>query len=375
LIDLGSQKQFNQAYKGLEAVLQEMRLATPRTSAKNIPLADLDLSRFEVVNGIKYHRAVITLRSVGCEWTKTNGGCTMCGHWAGASIEQTPNGDVLYNQFRSMFDKVDWNKYPVVCLYNGGSIINPAEIPQEVFWQIMDCIAKTDAIKTVVLESRAEYINRDHLTRLRNVLGTRHIRIAMGLESADAGVRRLLVHKGSSLERFKRACELINEMASLRLYGLIKPPWLTEKEAIDDAVATIKLGEELGAEDIHFEPVTVQNHTLVKILWEKGLFKLPSLWSVIEILKQVAPSQVYVSPFAHVPRPIAIPQTCPKCDEQVKQAILQDYNKSHNVSVFDKLDCECKADWLKELEVMDERPLSERVMADLDCLRNVVKAR
>lgn len=364
----GNSEQFVRAFNALEKTLLELRANTPRQCISDIALADLDLSRFEVVNGEKLPRAVITLRSVGCEWTKNSGGCSMCGHWAGASVEQIPDPEILYGQFLSVFKRVNFKDYPVLCIYNGGSVTNPNEVPEEVFWRIMKTVSENDDIKTVSLESRAEYIDFDKLKKLRDILGKRKIRIAMGLESADSGVRRLLVHKGSSLEKFKKTCEMINELASLRLYGLIKPPWLTENEAILDAVATIRLGESLGAEDIHFEPVTIQNHTLVKMLWENGMYKLPSLWSVIEILKRVAPGKVYVSPFAHVPKPIAVPESCIKCDDLVKKTILQDYNKTHDVGVFDDLDCDCKKEWLKELEIIDPRSLADRVLADVELL-------
>ena len=356
----------------LVALLKNMRASTPRTKACEMETADLDLSRFENLDGQVVPRAVITLRSVGCAWSRLSGGCTMCGHWAGASIEEKPDPQILFRQFDLAFSKVDWSRTPVLCLYNGGSVLNRDEVPEDVFSRILDRIAAQAGIRVVALETRDEYVDEDRLMQMKRVLGRRTIRIAMGLESAREDVRCIAVHKGSSLSRFNSACQAIKRVGRLRLYVLVKPPWLTESEMIDDADAAIRLAVKLGADDIHFEPVTVQRHTLVNLLWRLERYRMPWLWSVIEVLRRVAPTPVYVSPFAHYPRPIAVPHNCGSCDEEVKRRVFEEYNRKYDTAVFDDLHCECREQWRVDLERRDGRTIVERVLGDLPELERIL---
>ncbi len=357
----------------LETFLKTMRERTPRSPFLEIPAAELDLSRFGKLDGEIVPRAVITLRSVGCNWTRLSGGCTMCGHYAGACSETSFPPEHLVHQFEDVFRSVDWSGFPILCLYNGGSVLNREELPDEARMRILERIQSEKRIRELVLETRSEFIREDRLRELRAMLGDRRLTLAMGLESARDDVLRFSIHKGYSVRKFREACRIIKKYADLRLYVLVKPPWLTEREAIEDGVNAIRLAAELGADEIHIEPVTIQHHTLVHRLWKLGRYRLPWLWSLVEILCRSNPIPVYVSPFAHVPRPVAIPHNCGECDARLMKALLQEYNRTFDCGVFREIECPCRIHWRRDLDRSDERSLSERLLADLPDLENSLR--
>lgn len=349
----------------LGEVLHRLRAQTPQSRGQDAAAAEVDLTRFERNGDTLLPRAVITLRSAGCGWAHRGGGCTMCGHFAGRGPLEAGNAEQQIAQFDAAFAQVDWSGFPILCLYNGGSLLNPAELPEKALAHILSRIAAEPGIRDVVVETRAQYATDAQLSTLARCLNGRRLTVAMGLESANEEVRRLCVHKGFSLNGFKNACHLVRRFGRLRLYVLIKPPWLTEGEMIQDAVSSIRLAHELGAEDVHFEPLTIQHHTLLKLLWRQGKYRLPWLWSVVEVLRQIGPQGVYVSPFAHVPRPIAIPHNCGRCDDAILSLLLNDYNKRGDLRAFGELNCACRDDWREEVAQSDPRPLVLRVAEDL----------
>lgn len=103
---------------------------------------------------------------------------------------------------------------------------------------------------------------------------------------------------------------------------LLGAPFLTEREAINDAVRSVRWALENGAYMCVLFPSNVKDWTLQHWLWERGLYNPPSLWSYIEALYVLGPDileRVGLSKFAvpkseHYP---CVPQTCPACYEGV----------------------------------------------------------
>ena len=168
------------------------------------------------------------------------------------------------------------------------------------------------SIGKVVLETRAEYIDPAVVASLSRLLGPRiRLSIAIGLETADDLKRDLLMNKGCSLDEIERAVLSVKGMADIQLYVLLGLPFLTETELIDDAIGTIRCAARLGADEIHIEPATLQRYTLTGLLADAGLYRLPSLYSLYEVLGAVVPEvRPYVSPFMHMPPPERIPEGC-----------------------------------------------------------------
>jgi len=288
----------------------------------------------------------------------------MCGHYAGMGIDEDISADELISQFTNALHvpAPDEDDIPVLCIYNGGSFFNSAEIPYSAQQEICNRVGLMPKIRKVVFESKVDYLDEFRLIELKRHLKEKELVIAVGLETIDDGVRDLSINKGVTLSRFLKGIEIIQRVGRLRVYLFLSPPFLTETESIEDIVESIRFVANLGAEAIHIEAMTIQRHTLSYYLYQQDLCRSPWLWSIIEVLRRVDPIPVYVSPFAHYPRPIRIPENCPNCTDRVRSILLEEYNRTYDIGVFKDLTCACQEEWKKDLERIDDRSLEQRVI-------------
>jgi radical SAM enzyme (TIGR01210 family) len=363
---------YSQAKRSLLDALIRIRSVAPRHSLDHHKCGSIDI-RSGTMNNEPHKRAVITLRTRGCDWGEIGGGCTMCGHYSGMIRDNSIVASEISEQFSNALASFpSFEDYPILCVYNGGSFLNPEEIPMEAQEAIFAGIGCIPAIRQVVIESRVDYCEEARILKLKRKLGDKELVIAVGLETVNDAIRDLSINKGLSLSRFQNKIQLIKRLGRFRVYLLLSCPFLTERESIEEAVASIKFVHELGAEAIHIEPLTIQKHTLAYYLWQKRRLKPPWLWSIIEVLRRCAPIPVYISPFAHYPKPLRIPENCPKCTDTVRSAILDHYNRHYDISIFDDLSCGCYSQYLRELEEVDTRPLEMRVIEDTQSISQLL---
>ena len=108
------------------------------------------------------------------------------------------------------------------------------------------------------------------------------------------------------------------------------------------------LSHKTETDKINFEAAFVQKGTLLAAFYEKGEFRPPWLWSIIEVLKRTHHlNNIQIGNFNDEPPPITIPHNCPKCSSQIEK-IIQQYRETNNIHLFDELDCECKEEWRKK---------------------------
>lgn len=342
-------------------LLKIIRDDTPKMVFDTKKAASSDI-RIGYLKNKPVKRLVVTLRSSGCGWIKESFGCTMCGHYAGTTKGEKIDGSDYIAQFVNEIKKYDLSDTPLLCLYNAGSILNGDEISTRALGEILKEISKRDEIKKVVFETRSEYVNEESIRNIKQNLRQDDVEIALGLESTDEKVRSLCLNKGLDRDDFFRAVKLIKENFGLRLYLMIKPLFLTEREGVEDAVRSFNDTLAYSPDEIHFEPATIQDHTIAHHLHKSGEYRPPWLWSIIEVLKRLPAGQrVYVSPFQHTPSPTVVPYNCKECTPKITKMILEDYNTHFDPAIFDGLECGCKEDYQRELSVINPRPLEERV--------------
>jgi radical SAM enzyme (TIGR01210 family) len=212
----------------------------------------------------------------------------------------------------------------------------------------------------LVLETRPEFVTEDKIKEIKRLVPGKHVEIAMGLEIKEDFFRRICVNKGFTLEQYTRAAEIITKHLYLRTYVLLKPPFLTEKEAVDIAIETINYAFTAGSTTVSLEACTIQDYTLVKYLADKNLYHTPWLWSILEVIKStVGPGKTVIGLFQFFPSPKIVPYNCDKCSNSVMGAIRK-YNQTLEVNTFDQLTCECKKEWEKEIK-KEQLPFEERL--------------
>jgi len=147
---------------------------------------------------------------------------------------------------------------------------------------------------------------------------------------------------------------LKNLDVKVKAYLLIKPLFLTEKEAIDDAVKSGIEACRLGADRVSFNPMNIQKGTLVEYLWRRREYRPPWLWSVVEILEKVN-AGVDVPVLSHPTAAGKIRGShnsgkCGKCDNRV-YAGIKDFSITQEPKFLRGLDCRCKETWRNVLEL------------------------
>jgi len=159
--------------------------------------------------------------------------------------------------------------------------------------------------------------------------------------------------KGFSFADFVTASRTVRRAgAGVRAYLLQKPPYLTEREAMEDVLRSVR--DVLPhADAISLNPCTVQKGTEVERLWRAGAYRPPYLWSVLLALSR-AEAGITCDPVGGgTPRG---PHNCASCDGELVRGI-RDYSLSGDRSLLDALlalDCRCKREW--EFVIREERP-------------------
>ncbi|MBI5254157.1 MAG: archaeosine biosynthesis radical SAM protein RaSEA [Euryarchaeota archaeon] len=294
--------------------------------------------------GKEVNAGVVILPTLGCRWGRSSG-CTMCGYVYdsyGSSQEE-----ILHN-FKAALKSLDGIEY--LKIFNSGSFFDSAEITQDTARKIFSAINAQSEITQVQAESRPEFITEDALAAKDELQAI--LEIGIGLETTSDYIRENCINKNFTLEDFKRALKICkNSGVKVKAYLLVKPPFLSEKEAIGDAIASAIDAYKLGVDRISFNPVNVQRATLVEYLWKRGEYNPPWLWSVVEILESVK-KKVKVPVLSH---PTAVGKrrgahNCGECDSKVYSGIIN-FSATQQSKYLKNLSCECKEKWEAQVEL------------------------
>ncbi len=276
---------------------------------------------------------VVIFRTQGCRWAKISG-CSMCGYYNDTSPVVDEND--LENQLQEALGKYRGEK--VVKIYTSGSFLDDGEIPEGVQRKIIESFSQAERI---IVESRPEFVK----PKLRMLKEYPNIMVALGLESANDETLLFRINKGFLVRHYVKAATLLKENGiPVKTYALLKPPFMTEAEAISEAIMTIEFASKYS-EVISLNPMNIQRNTLVEYLWHRGEYRPPWLWSVVEVLKRTHHIGEVVSyPTAGGTRRGA--HNCGKCDEKVVRAIY-DFSLHQDISYLEGLDCPCRERWEK----------------------------
>ena len=193
-------------------------------------------------------------------------------------------------------------------------------------------------IEKVLIESLPEFVTPKNFAYTNSP----KLEIAIGLESSSPVVLDKSVNKRLRWPHFVKVCKLARDNgAEVKAYILLKPPYLSEKEGIEDAVQSA-IDAAPHVDKISINPVNVQKNTVVEKLWFRNEWTAPWLWSVVEVLQKCEdlPVRVYSDPTGGGTRRGA--HNCHDCNKKVLEAL-----KNHRLGLGDLkgLHCNCKSRW------------------------------
>lgn len=314
-------------------------------------------------DGVYSSRIKIYLRSNGC----VSATCTMCPmpHETSYGNDALITSDNYLRQFDYAFKNRTIDDYDIVCVYNSGNWFVDREISPEARRGIYSTVAKSKS-KAMMVQSLPQFITPKAIDEAKIILGDKKLIVGIGLQSATDVVRNLCVNTTCTKPQFERATELLVENGYVpETYLMIKPPFLTESEAIQDTVDSVKYLDSLGLTNASICPTRISPHTVAFELAKRDLYEPPSLWTVVDILKVLRQEGVRIRvaclDIDGKDDNTMYPNGCETCSPKILD-VLRRYNISGDASTLDTLSCDkCEAQHNTRLEEHYDSPFEERV--------------
>jgi hypothetical protein len=210
--------------------------------------------------------ATVFLTNRECPWR-----CVMCDLWRNTLTETVPPGAIP--------QQIDYAllRLPAarqIKLYNSGSFFDPHAIPPEDYPAIA---MRVGGFERVIVECHPALVG-EACIRFRDSLGGR-LEVAMGLETAHPEIlarlnKRMTTEQFESAARFLRAHEI-----DLRVFILVKPPFMQEQDAVEWAVRSLRFAFDCGATAATLIPTRGGNGAMEELI-AAGDFSPPALKTV-----------------------------------------------------------------------------------------------
>jgi radical SAM enzyme (TIGR01210 family) len=219
--------------------------------------------------------ATVFLTNRECPWR-----CLMCDLWRNTLEDTVPDGAIA-EQIRHALDGLP-SLVPErshLKLYNAGSFFDPRAIPRAEYPEIARLATP---FRRVIVECHPALIGPRCLEFRDMIPGD--LEIALGLETAHPEVLERL-NKRMTLDMFRRAADFLREARiAMRVFILVRPPWLTEVEGITWAKRSLEFSFECGATACSLIPTRAGNDAM-ETLEATGEFSPPSLRSLESVLE------------------------------------------------------------------------------------------
>ncbi|MFJ2478179.1 radical SAM protein [Streptomyces sp. NPDC087659] len=319
-----------------------LRLRTSRPQERAAEPRFVAYDSIRLPDGRLVGRKKVILMSGGCSVPT----CTMCPftNENNYGLEGAASRDGLLDQVRATLTRTDAEPaYEVLSLYNDGSFFAPKEVPRDVQVEIARLVAAA-GVGRLVVESLPQFVTERVLAPFVEALGEVRLEIGIGLQSADELVRETLVNTRISQVSFERALKAMCGLGvDPKIYLMVKPPFLTDGEAVTDVVQSVDYLTGLGVAGMTLCPTRVSRNTVAWELWQAGLYTAPNLWTVVEAIRRVherlavrvACVNLRGSDFESV-----FPDACEACADKVVDALMR-FGETGNPSDLPE-DCTCR---------------------------------
>ncbi len=168
--------------------------------------------------------------------------CYFCQLPAKSSKTWIPSEDILA-QFEYVLEesKHSLSVLDRITLSNEGSVLDSTTFPTDALLTIAECVHELRRVRTLVLETRLEFVTARIIREIRNVAHRVTVNILTGFETQDQYIRDKILFKNEPLGAFLAGLDNIAEAkAMLTSYVLYKPvPGMTDDEAYIEAGKTI----------------------------------------------------------------------------------------------------------------------------------------
>jgi radical SAM enzyme (TIGR01210 family) len=196
--------------------------------------------------------ATIFLTNRECPWR-----CLMCDLWKNTLTESVPLG-AIPTQIDYALQQLSPARQ--IKLYNSGSFFDLQAIPLQDHPAIASQVA---GFERVIVECHPALVG-ENCVRFKNRLSGR-LEVAMGLETVHPQILARL-NKGMTTEQFAAAASTLRKNdIDLRVFILVKPPFMREEEAFDWAARSLDFAFDCGATAATLIPTRGGNGAMEKL--------------------------------------------------------------------------------------------------------------
>lgn len=281
----------------------------------------------------------------GCSHDR-DGGCTMCNYGKGQSVDEN---EILYLIEKELKKLTPPLKQLVIS--PTGSMFDDAEVSPELRNNIFGLVEKYNCEKFII-ETRVDTITKEKMCMMKKIVKDKVIAIELGLESSSAFVLKNCINKNMIPEEFIRAVNVIKEEGILVTANVsLGVPFLDENKQLEDTKKTVRWALNVGVDTVVVFPLHIKPGTLMNYLYEKSLYDCVSLWSLVEVLKDVDETERskvqiswYKNYYNNESKVVKSPTTCELCQPKVIQLLdrYKDECSTMVVEELDHLECGCK---------------------------------
>jgi archaeosine synthase beta-subunit len=215
--------------------------------------------------------ATIFLTNRECPWR-----CLMCDLWKNTLEETLPTG-AIPSQIEFALQQLPPSRQ--IKLYNSGSFFDPRAIPIADYERIALLV---ENFERVIVECHPALVG-DDCFRFNDLIEG-NLEVAMGLETANPQVLERL-NKRMTLAQFASASErLLAHNIALRVFILVKPPFMNEGEALEWACKSVKFAFDCGATAVTLIPTRAGNGAMDDLA-QTGDFSPPELATLEAVIE------------------------------------------------------------------------------------------
>lgn len=378
------------AYQAWPKILRKIKKEAPSASSgmSSFPISDNKNS------GI--YRPFVSIGTCGCVH-HLQGGCSMCSY-----VIRKPHHKLKESQIKKSIDQVI--KYYIKAnsvnkdryylgVGTGGSFWDPTELSinlRKYFYEQFKKATPPGVKGVFMLESRLEFVNQEAIDEAKEILGENFlIVLGYGLESTNFVIREASVHKRLPTNWQEKIKLLTDNNIFSISHIIVKPPFLSEAEAIDDVVRSVnEVFNKQYSQSVIVMVMAVKKNSAIEILANSGEYTLPSIWSIIEIIKRLGPQtcrRVTINGLAWTSEQEKVliqkrnketfVRGCKKCSKVLMPHLLslKEPNSLEQlntvIELAERMDCECKANYYQERNNESlYKNLNQRIIKGLDSL-------
>lgn len=220
----------------------------------------------------------------GCQMKK-GGSCWNCNYGALESCEITP--EQYIEEFKKALEHISGN---VLVLEGLGSITDPNEFDQGAFREILKLAIDKGKFRTITIETHVTQISEELLQYINSINnGKKDVEFEIGVEDMNPEARKLINKLGVDNNKIKEIYELCQRYGiGLDINLIYGFPFMIESERIDSVINSIKqVHRNLPNAEVTLFLMSIKENTILKYMYDMGVYKKPNPWGFIEVTKKV----------------------------------------------------------------------------------------